>query len=365
MSSLRSALELTRSLVRCPSVSGDHAAQAAIQHLVADYAAGGAVRVTQSGRGEAPWTLLETGEDPPGSVLFACHTDTVPLGEPSRWLRDPVSGEIDANHLHGRGSVDMKGGTVAAVHAVIAAAEAGASARLLMTSDEEIGCRGAAEAAPHLTGTPSLIVVPEATMNRVALGHRGATWLRLTAAGTAAHGSTPQRGINAIRLLVDRVITALDDLPLLTDDYLGTETANLGTVTGGTAPNIVPDTASLTLDLRTVGSNHHLLDWAAATGPEINVATELDLPAVRTPDVPDALEDYGVAPPVTYFTDASVLAGVFPHSPIVIFGPGDPTQMHAVDEHLDLASWRQSLHDFVRLTVTDHPAQDPETGQSS
>ncbi|WP_116202945.1 M20 family metallopeptidase [Amycolatopsis circi] len=345
------ALSLLRDLVRQDTTSGDSVAQAAAQELAVSYATATAgVRVLQRSAAGRPWVLLGTGSG--DGTLFVCHIDTVPVGSPDRWDRAPFSADVDEEFLHGRGSVDMKGGLVAALAALRNAAEAGADAQVLLTSDEEIGCRGAAEASASLNLTPRIVVVPEATHNRVSLGHRGATWLRLAATGKAAHGSTPQLGRNAIQLLADRALGSLGSLPLSTEDYLGEETVNVGTFEGGTATNIVPASAVLTLDVRTVDGGAPVIAWASALDPAITAEVDLDLPAVRTPRLPDALAGQATAPAATYFTDASALAGSVAGAPIVIWGPGDPRQMHAANEKLDLESWRQALRNYRELVLS-------------
>lgn len=342
------ALTVLRELVERDTTSGRLEAQAEAQEVAAAYAlAVPEVRIAARSKDGRPWMLLETGSD--AGVMFVCHVDTVPTGDNAQWSRDPFSAEVADGDLHGRGTVDMKGGLVAALHALRHAAGIGASASVLMTSDEEIGCRGAAESAESLMMSPRLVIVPEATNNTVSLGHRGATWLRLTSHGRAAHGSAPHRGVNAIRLLSSRAIAELDSLPLAQEDYLGEETVNLGTIAGGTATNIVPDSANLTLDVRTVRGGSAAIGWAKGLDPRIDVDVELDLPAVRTESVPTELSDWELAPAATYFTDASALAGVLGDAPVVIWGPGDPKQMHAVDEHLDLESWSRALSDYVSV----------------
>ncbi|WP_275295672.1 M20/M25/M40 family metallo-hydrolase [Amycolatopsis sp. La24] len=345
------ALDLLRDLVRQDTTSGSNAAQAAAQELATSYATAIAgVRVLQRSTTGRPWVLLGTGSG--SGPLFVCHIDTVPVGSPDLWDRTPFSADTDEKYLHGRGSVDMKGGLVAALEALRTAAEAGADAQVLITSDEEIGCRGAAEAASSLELTPQIVVVPEATQNRVSLGHRGATWLRLAASGKAAHGSTPHLGRNAIQLLADRALGALDSFPLSTEDYLGKETVNVGTFEGGTATNIVPAAAVLTLDVRTVDGGAPAIAWASSLDPAISTEVDLDLPAVRTPRLPDALSDQVTAPAATYFTDASALAGSVAGAPIVIWGPGDPREMHAANEKLELDSWQEALRNYQELVLS-------------
>ena len=113
-----------------------------------------------------------------------------------------------------------------------------------------------------------MIILPEATDNKISFGHRGALWLRVEAHGVAAHGSLPELGKHAILTLSEDVIAKIQDVPKRQDDYLGGESVNLGMISGGNAPNIVADHAWLTLDFRTVAESGTLLKWISSLNEE-------------------------------------------------------------------------------------------------
>jgi succinyl-diaminopimelate desuccinylase len=246
----------------------------------------------------------------------------------------------------------MKAGLVAAV-AAVAAAGPGNPVALLLTSDEEIGSRGAAAAAAAVAGARiGAVVVPEATGNEVVLGHRGALWLAARAHGVAAHGSTPERGRNAVLELVSVLARAGAGLPLGSDPYLGGETWNPGIIAGGTVPNVVPDRAEVVIDQRTVTDGAALLAWWRAQPEVAEVEVLVDLPAVQTAagDPWVATLPAGVrAEPATYFTDASVLRPVVGDAPIVVWGPGTPAVMHAVDEYVEVGELQQAAAAFGQV----------------
>jgi succinyl-diaminopimelate desuccinylase len=354
-------VELVRELVRVPTVSGDAAAQRGVLGTVTDVltAAAPHLQVQRGTDRDQPWTLLTSPTDPgKPRLLIACHVDTVPAAEPGRWQRDPFGGDLDEGRVWGRGGSDMKAGVVAAV-AALAAADPRTPVALLLTSDEETGSRGAAAAAAAVAELAvGAMVVPEATGNRVVLGHRGALWLAVRAAGVAAHGSTPERGHNALLDLVAVLGRAGAELPLGSEPFLGTETWNPGVLHSGTVPNVVPDRAEVVVDQRTVGDGARLLDWWRAQPEVSGVEVLVDLPPVRTPaddpwvaGLPAPVEPS----PATYFTDASVLGAVTGGSPIVVWGPGTPAVMHAVDEYVQVAEVEQAVAAF-RDVLTRWPA---------
>lgn len=343
------SLSLVSRLVRIQSVSGDLAGQRAVQEAVLEYVGGG-VDVVRSTHGR-PWTYVSTTTQP--AVLFVCHTDTVPVGDVAAWSHPPFSGElIDAHQLlHGRGSVDMKGGLAAAAHTLKLAAAEGLGAALLMTGDEEIGLLGAMQAVAELEVplAPRLVVIPEATGNRFYRGHRGGSWFTVTARGRSAHSSTPHEGINAIQLLSDHVISKLHEIPLATDDYLGVDTINLGTIQGGHAPNMVPDHAKLVLDCRTVAGDAAIREWLGRLSSEFTVTQTVDLPPLLPRAVPTVMEDFTDLGPAPYLSDGSIVQDTVGDAPVVIWGPGGEDQMHTVDESLSVASFETALANYRRV----------------
>ncbi|RZT86810.1 succinyl-diaminopimelate desuccinylase [Pseudonocardia sediminis] len=345
------AAELLSTLVRQRSVSGGPDGQVAVIEtvLAAVRAIAPDVRCESELDGDHPWALLGTGGTAP--VLFACHVDTVPVGSTADWSVDPFGGEIADGLVHGRGASDMKAGVVASAAGLVEAARRGTPAALLLTSDEEVGCLGAAQARDAVRAlSPSAVVIPEATHNRVHLGHRGALWLRVVSRGRAAHGSTPDLGVNAIARLADLTVRARTELPLGADPYLGPETLNLGTLSGGTATNIVPDRAEARLDHRIVGDGADLLAWWERQPEADEVTVTSRLPAVTTSaGDPWVARRDPASEPVRYFTDASVLAPVLPGVPIAIWGPGDPARMHAVDENVAVSELEHAIGSFRGL----------------
>src|SRR4051794_5856015 len=152
----------TAALVRVPSLTGDERAALELLASIAerlgleadlhrhDLAA---LRAHPGHPGEeAPrtelWGLAVTlpgRDDGAPRIALDGHVDVVGPGtEP--WERDPFSGERAGGFVHGRGSADMKGGVVAALHALGAIARADGAAHgevvLLAVSSEEDGGLG-------------------------------------------------------------------------------------------------------------------------------------------------------------------------------------------------------------------------------
>jgi putative selenium metabolism hydrolase len=137
------------------------------------------------------------------SILFDGHMDTVTVMDADLWQRPPFGGEIAEGYLWGRGSVDMKSGLAAAVYAAARAKRQGLlegkSVIVTCSVDEEYcdgeGLRHAMETLPK---PPDFAVICEPSENVIALGHKGKAQVRIRTQGVSAHGSAPEKGINAV-----------------------------------------------------------------------------------------------------------------------------------------------------------------------
>ncbi|HWL96116.1 MAG TPA: M20/M25/M40 family metallo-hydrolase [Nocardioidaceae bacterium] len=344
------AVDLLAELVRADTVA---AGEGVLARRCADL-------LSESGHSVAlvPWEdgreqLVSRSADTAAPLTFTGHLDTVPA-DAAAWSVDPWAAERDGDRMVGRGTSDMKSGVAAALVAVAAHAATSHDCRgvqVVLTAGEETGCTGAERIPRDALSPGGPLVVAEPTANRLVLGHKGALWLRLSAAGRAAHGSAPHLGDNAV-VRLSRAAVALHDhdaWPQHPD--FGTVTANVGRLRGGVQPNVVPDSGELLLDLRTVpGVDPDDLRKTVAglAGDQVEVADHVVLPVVDTDGGEAFVGQVGEAlraceqpdepqPPARFFTDASVLAHLLAADggrpvPTVVLGPGEPDQCHVVDE---------------------------------
>ncbi len=368
----RPVLDLLLDLVRTDTAGGGESAAA--QRCAADLDEAGLVVQHLDWELGRSQVVARGGGDAP--VTFTGHLDTVPAsaGTASRWTVDPWVGARDGNRLVGRGTSDMKSGVAAVVVAVVEHARRPHRCRgvqVVLTAGEETGCTGARQitAAALTRGGP--LVVAEPTGNRMLLGHKGALWLRLTAAGRAAHGSAPWLGDNAVVRLARAAVALHDETGWPDDEAFGPVTANVGYLAGGVQPNVVPDAAELLLDVRVV-PGVRLADVrarvATLAGDGVRVEDHVVLAPVATPGddpfvglVAGALTDAGLDPapglPARYFTDASVLAGLLgpvgepdgDQVPTVVLGPGEVDQCHVADEWCDVTKVEAAVDVYAAL----------------
>ncbi|HEX9012505.1 MAG TPA: YgeY family selenium metabolism-linked hydrolase [Anaerolineaceae bacterium] len=137
------------------------------------------------------------------TILFDSHTDTVTVEDGGLWRFPPCSGEIADGFLWGRGAVDMKSGLAASVYAAAAAKSqgllAGKTVYISGTVDEEY-CDGVSLGL-LLAGQgirPDYAVICEPSANLIATGHKGKAQLIVRTQGVSAHGSAPEKGVNAV-----------------------------------------------------------------------------------------------------------------------------------------------------------------------
>jgi succinyl-diaminopimelate desuccinylase len=350
---MQPSVELTQELVRFNTVNPPGAERACAVRLAGLMeGAGFTTELVPFGEGRAQLLARIGGKVDHLPLGFTGHLDTVPLGA-QPWSVDPFAAEIADGRLYGRGSSDMKGGVAAFVAACVALAGRLADTPgvlLVITAGEETGCTGADAlvATDGRLGRVGALVVAEPTGNRPLVGHKGALWLEAETKGVTAHGSMPEKGVNAVYKAA-RAVLALQgfDFNVARHDVLGAPSLNVGTIQGGLNINSVPDRALIGIDIRTIPAQIHAQIREQLTnylGPDVVLKTLLDAKSVWTdPHDPwigdvfriarevEGIDDgIGAAP---YFTDASALTPALGSPPTAIIGPGELALAHQTDEY--------------------------------
>jgi len=370
MSNAAAAVDLTRELIRFDTINPPGNERACAEHLGGLLErAGYAIRYHEFGERRAS-LVARIGDGSGAPLCFTGHIDTVPLGA-MPWSVDPFAAESEGDRLYGRGSSDMKSGVAAFVAVAIALAPRLARSPgllLVITAGEETGCEGAGHLA-RVDGAlepAGAIVVAEPTANYPYVGHKGALWLRARTRGVTAHGSMPERGVNAIHKAAQAVAKlerfAFDVPP---HPVLGPPTLNVGTIRGGLNINSVPDQAEIGIDIRTIpGQEQGALRAALARhlGDEVELEPIMEVDGVWTEPGHDWIREvYGVmaellgeqpvARGATYFTDAAALTPACGGPPTVILGPGEPGMAHQTDEYCLISRIEQAYEANLRIAA--------------
>jgi acetylornithine deacetylase len=313
-----------------PSVSGE---EGEVGRFLASHLEGLGYRVelqeVEPGRANV---LARTGARP--RVVLSTHMDTVPPFIPTR---------EDETHIHGRGACDAKG---------IIAAQLTAAARLrgegfeelglLYTVDEELGSLGARAANAHAMGREcEYLINGEPTENRLAVGSKGSLRLRLLTQGRAAHSAYPENGESAIEKMLD-VLADLRGFGWPRDEFFGETSCNIGTIKGGTRPNVIPAEAVAELQIRLVtpsGTIKEMLEKVVAGRARVEYMSAAE--PVRMLPVEGFEQEV-----VRFTTDIPYLSD---WGRPLLLGPGSILDAHTDGERVSKRELEESVELYVRL----------------
>lgn len=322
--------------------------------------------------------LAGDGQGP--ALMLTGHLDTVPGYEMDRPAFEPA---VADGKLWGRGAVDMKGALACMMVAVKLARDLGAPlpgdllfAAVAGEEEQSEGTEHMILNGPHADWA----VVGEPTGLAIHAGHRGLEWLSFEFIGRAAHGGTPERGVNAIRMtarFIQRVEAELaPELARRRHPLIGPAVMNWGVIRGGTQPSMVADRCVLQVDRRRLpsetleqvwGEYQQILDALAAEDPDFNcqmsrmvenMATmdhgglEIDLDHPLVTSLQAVLETLTSQPArigaFGGWTDGALLSN-FGHMPAVVFGPGDLGVAHSRAEFVPVEELRLATLAYAML----------------
>jgi len=330
---LNDTVQLACELIRIPSVSG---AEAPIVEYLVDYLREVPLTVTRMEVAEGRSNILFSKGTP--EILFTTHMDVVPCE--MRQL-DP---QVKDGRLYGRGACDAKG----IIAAMISAAkrllnEGGCDFGLLFVVGEEEDAIGANAASSALKQRGVRYVINgEPTEGKLVSGHKGGIGMSLTFRGRSCHSGYPSLGEDANRAMIETA-HRLYQMDWGSDPLLGPATINIGLCSGGIAPNVISDSASMKICLRTVRSG----------------APEVDQIRGMLPDHCDVVVHYAVDPArlmtvpefectvVSYGSDAPIFQTLTDN--VLMYGPGTIHLAHTVSESVAISELETAVQDYVRL----------------
>jgi acetylornithine deacetylase len=315
--------------------------------------------------------------------VVSAHVDVVPV-EGQAWTRPPFRLTEENGRFYGRGTTDMKGFVACAVEAALQAARNPLKTPfiLALSHDEEVGCRGVPALIDHMAATlprPAHCLVGEPTNLRIATGHKGKIALRTTCTGQARHSAAAPLALNALHLAADFLgairaeqARAQAQGPFDADYEVPCTTLHAGILRGGIQVNLVPETAVLDWEIRSLagddpGPRLARLAQAAtalvaphrAAFPTAAITTEAlwSYPGLATPPDSPAIALAraltGGSEPATkvgYGTEGGLFAerlGI----PTVVCGPGSMAQGHTPDEWVEIAELERCRAMLARLVT--------------
>jgi acetylornithine deacetylase len=157
-----------------------------------------------------------------------------------------------------------------------------------------------------------------------------------------AHSAYPELGDSAVHKLID-ALADIRRLALPVDDLLGPSTLNIGTISGGRAPNVIADEAHADIMVRLVGDSASTKDaLARAVGGRAELREVIEIPAVRLNSV-EGIDTTVVA----YTTDIPAFAGVWGEP--YLLGPGSIHVAHTMEERVAKRELTEAVELYQRI----------------
>ena len=310
-------------------------------------------------------------------IALDAHLDTVGVGDASTWKRDPYKGELRDGIVYGRGAGDQEAGFAAAVYGARIASELGLldGCQLWVTGTVmEEDCDGLCwqYILRERVLQPHVVVITEPTNMGVYRGHRGRMEMEVRTQGRSAHGSAPERGVNAVY----KMAAIIADIEQLNERLRDTADATLGkgsvTISDirATSPSLcaVADSCTIHLDRRLTrgetlesavkqiesldsvkraGATVTVLEYARPSYTGLTYPTKKYYPTWYLEDGHPAVtaaaaaahQALGAQPRIGHWgfsTNGIATCGMF-GIPTIGFGPGDEIYAHSPDDQCPVA----------------------------
>jgi acetylornithine deacetylase len=313
-----------------------------------------------------------------GGIVLSGHTDVVPVTGQA-WTSDPFTLRVENGRIFGRGAVDMKGFDALALALVpdFLTANLKTPIHIMLSYDEETTCLGVVDAIRHFgrdLPVPKAVIVGEPTNLAVVDAHKSVVTFRTIVHGFEAHSSKPYLGASAVMAAAEMVteLNRIADEMMERGDPSGRfdppyTTVHVGTISGGTARNIMAKECTFHWEFRGLPSldpqeiptrldrfaNGVVLKRLNRFGDFGRIETELHVAVPGlAPEPGSAAETLAMrlagrnrTETVPFGTEAGhyQAAGI----PTVVCGPGSINQAHQPDEYITLAEF-QAGEAFMR-----------------
>ena len=293
------------------------------------------------------WTIAPDFDANKPTLLLNAHIDTVkPV---SGWQKDPWKATLEDDCLYGLGSNDDGASLVTLLHAFIELSSKHQPYNLvyLASAEEEVSGKNGIESVIPLLPRIDVAIVGEPTGMHPAIAEKGLMVLDVTAHGKAGHAARNE-GDNAI-------YHAMDDMQWfrtyqwpLSSPLLGPVKMSVTIVNSGTQHNVIPDTCTFTVDVR---SNECYTNQELYNAICSQVKSEVKARSFR-------LGSSRIAPEHPLVTKAVQMGRVPFGSPTLSdqalmpwpsmkMGPGDSSRSHTADEFIRISEIEEAIQLYV------------------
>lgn len=267
-------------------------------------------------------------------VTFSSHMDTVP----------PFIGfSEDEKNIYGRGACDAKGVIAAQIFAAEKLKDEGVTnIGMLYVVGEEDGSDGA-KLANSIPNNNRFLINGEPTESHQAIATKGALRVVIETKGRTAHSAYPELGESAIEKLLD-ILNDIRRHDWPVDAELGPTTYNIGTITGGRKPNVVPDFASSEVMFRIVTDPDEIFRMITeVVAGRAEVKQGFTIPAIHTRtvegmDIPTSVVRFGTDIPCLTNWGAPLL-----------FGPGSIHDAHTSHEYIAKRDLLNAVETYAQM----------------
>lgn len=333
------AVELLKKLIATPSVSRDEAAAADV--LEAYMKEKG---LNPQRHGNNVWCFSRDFDETKPIILLNAHIDTVkPV---AGWQHDPFTPTVEDDKLYGLGSNDCGGGLVSLLMTFM---ELKGNFIYLASCEEEVSGKNGIESVLPLLPKIDFAIVGEPTGMQPAIAEKGLMVIDATAHGKAGHAARNE-GDNAI-------YHAMKDIQWLSEWQFPKQTELLGpvkqTVTiinAGTQHNVIPDTCTFTIDVR---SNECYTNEEIFAFFQEHLTSELKARSFRLSsskiDESHPFVQACIREGLTPFGSPTLSDQALMRFPSLKLGPGDSSRSHTADEYIKISEIDAAISLYTKL----------------
>ena len=318
------------------------------------------------------------GENSSKNLLVCGHLDTIDI--PNTKLNEDKSINVEAkdNKIFGLGSSDMRSGIISILfglkHLIDNKIKPKYDIVIALTGDEEKDKTGALYLLKSkLIKKTKLMLISEPTNLNLGLGQKGQIWFELKFKGKSAHGSTPDKGKNAILMMMNFIQRILEpDFFTKNNRFFPKSTVNIGFINAPGPYNVVPDTCIAGFDIRMsppenisdvtrkinsiLSSDYKKGEYELKNEDSLNASliNPDSKAAVKIKSIIDTHVSGRRKIALSYATDGSVL-NTFLNIPVAILGPGTPEVIHNTEEYVIIENVIKSVYIYKDIFLNlDH-----------